>query len=155
MRTALAALLAAMVATPLAACQPAAEEVVTAPSGLAEREIAVTTSDGQTHPFTVEVAETREQQNRGLMFRETLAPDRGMIFLYDDEAVRGFWMRNTYIPLDIIYIRADGTIATIHANTLPLSEAPYSSLEPVQNVLEIAGGRAAELGISEGDKVQL
>ncbi len=155
MKAGLTALLAAFIATPLAACQPAAEEVATAPSGLAERQISVETGEGETHQFTVEVAETREQQNRGLMFRESLAPDRGMIFIYDDEDVRGFWMRNTYIPLDIIYIRADGTIAKIHANTLPLSETPYSSLEPVKTVLEIAGGRAAELGIEEGDRVRL
>ena len=155
MRTGFIALVGALIASPLAACQPAAEEVATAPSGLAERTISVTNAAGESHEFTVEIAETREQQNRGLMYRESLAPDRGMIFVYDDESVRGFWMRNTYIPLDIIYIRADGTIAKIHANTLPLSETPYSSLEPVQTVLEIAGGRAAELGIAEGDRVQL
>ena len=144
-----------LVAAPLAACQPATEEVAIAPSGLTERDIEVTTAAGQTHRFTVEVAETREQQQRGLMYRESLAPDRGMIFPYDEPAVQSFWMRNTYIPLDIIYIRADGTIATIHANTLPMSETPYSSFEPVTTVLEIAGGRAAELGIAEGDSVRL
>ena len=139
---------------PVAACQPAAEEVAVAPSGLAERQLTVTTQSGQTHDFTVEVAETAEQQSRGLMYRESLAPDRGMIFVYDTPRVASFWMRNTYIPLDMIFIRADGTIARIEENTLPLSETPYSSLEPVTTVFEIAGGRAAELGISEGDTVR-
>lgn len=103
-----------------------------------------------THRFTVEVAATPEQQERGLMFRKSLAGDRGMIFPYDPPADVSFWMKNTLIPLDIVFIRSDGTIVRItHAKALDLTALPAG--EPVAAVLEIRGGRAAELGIKEGD----
>jgi uncharacterized protein len=105
------------------------------------------------HNFTVEVARTPEQQAQGLMFRQSLAPDRGMIFLYEPAQPASFWMKNTLIPLDMLFIRPDGRIARIAENTVPLSLEPVPSLEPVSAVLEIAGGRARELGIREGDKV--
>jgi uncharacterized membrane protein (UPF0127 family) len=104
------------------------------------------------HPFIVEVARTGEQQQRGLMFRRSLAPDRGMIFPYAPPQDVAFWMRNTLIPLDMIFIRADGSIARI-ATAKPLDETPVPSGEPVAAVLEIAGGRAAELKVKAGDKV--
>ncbi|MFL6726910.1 MAG: DUF192 domain-containing protein [Sphingomicrobium sp.] len=104
------------------------------------------------HRFTVEVAATPDQQERGLMFRSALAGDRGMIFPYEPAQQVAFWMKNTLIPLDIIYIRADGTIARItHAE--PMDLTPLPSGEPVTGVLEIRGGRASELGIREGDIV--
>jgi uncharacterized membrane protein (UPF0127 family) len=104
------------------------------------------------HRFTVEVAATAEQQERGLMFRNSLAPDRGMIFPYDPPQDVAFWMKNTLIPLDIIFIRADGTIARItRAEAMDLTPLPAG--EPIAAVLEIRGGRAAELGIREGDAV--
>jgi uncharacterized membrane protein (UPF0127 family) len=106
-----------------------------------------------THRFTVEVAETPEQQAQGLMNRQSLGPDRGMIFPRNPPGDASFWMKNTLIPLDIIFIRADGTIARIAENTVPLSLDPVPSLEPVVAVLEIAGGRSAELGIKAGDTV--
>ena len=87
------------------------------------------------------------------MYRESLGPREGMIFPYDPPQPVGFWMKNTLIPLDMIFVRADGTIARIAANTEPLSLDPVASGEPVAAVLEIAGGRAAELGIREGDRV--
>jgi hypothetical protein len=108
---------------------------------------------GQKHAFRVEVARSEVQQERGLMFRSHLAPDAGMIFPMDPPRVASFWMKNTIIPLDMIFIRPDGSIARIAAQTVPYSLAPVSSGEPVAAVLEIAGGRAAELGIDEDDKV--
>jgi uncharacterized membrane protein (UPF0127 family) len=104
------------------------------------------------HRFTVEVAATPEQQERGLMFVRSLAPDRGMIFPYDPPQQVSFWMKNTLIPLDMVFIRADGTIARI-ATAKPLDETPVPGGEPIAAVLEIAAGRAAELGIREGDRV--
>jgi uncharacterized membrane protein (UPF0127 family) len=104
------------------------------------------------HHFTVDVAATPEQQEAGLMFVRSLAGDRGMIFPYDPPQEVAFWMRNTLIPLDIIYIRADGTIAQV-IKAKALDETPLPSSEPIAVVLEIRGGRAAELGIKEGDKV--
>ena len=105
------------------------------------------------HRFTVEVARTIPQQNMGLMFRRSLAPDAGMIFPYDPPQEVAFWMKNTLIPLDIIFVRADGTIARVAERTTPHSLEPVPSFEPIALVLEIAGGRAAELGIVPGDRV--
>ena len=111
-------------------------------------------SGGKIHRFTVEVARTAEEQRVGLMNRRQLAPDRGMVFPFAEQRVASFWMRNTLIPLDMIFIRADGTITNIEANTVPLSEEPVMSYEPVTAVLEIPGGRSAELGIKAGDTVK-
>lgn len=110
-------------------------------------------SDGATRRFIVEVARTPDQQARGLMFRRSLGPSEGMIFPFELPRPASFWMRNTLIPLDMIFIREDGTIARIAANTVPHSEESVTSGEPVASVLEIRGGRAAELGIDEGDRV--
>lgn len=104
------------------------------------------------HRFTVEIAATPEQQQRGLMFRSAVGPDEGMIFPYDPPQDAAFWMKNTLVPLDMLFIRADGTIARI-SHAVPLSLDPVPAGEPVAAVLEIRGGRAAELGIREGDAV--
>src|SRR5215471_18474876 len=104
------------------------------------------------HRFTVEVAATPEQPERGLMFRRSLAGDRGMIFPYEPPQEVAFWMKNTLIPLDMVFIRADGRIARI-ATAKPLDETAVPSGEAAAAVLEIRGGRAAELGIKAGDKV--
>jgi uncharacterized membrane protein (UPF0127 family) len=105
------------------------------------------------HRFTVQIAATPEQQEHGLMFTRSLAPDQGMIFPYDPPQNVAFWMKNTLIPLDMIFIRADGTIARI-VTAKALDETPIPAGEPVAAVLEIRGGRAAELGIRVGDKVE-
>ncbi len=110
-------------------------------------------SDGDTHLFQVEVARSPAEQARGLMFRESLSGDEGMLFPFPAPRVASFWMRNTLIPLDMIFVRSDGTIARIAANTVPHSEESVASGEPVAAVLELRGGRAAELGIDEGDLV--
>jgi uncharacterized protein len=104
------------------------------------------------HRFVVEIAATPEQQEKGLMFRRLLGPDQGMIFPYEPSLNVSFWMKNTLIPLDIIFIRPDRTIARI-TNAKPLDETPLPSGEPIDGVLEIRGGRAAELGIRPGDVV--
>lgn len=104
------------------------------------------------HHFTVDVAATPEQQEKGLMFVKSLPGNRGMIFPYDPPEQQAFWMKNTLIPLDIIFIRPGGTIARI-TRAKALDETPLPSGEPVIGVLELRGGRAAELGIREGDKV--
>ena len=110
-------------------------------------------SDQRTHRFTVEVARTPEEQTYGLMNRASLAADRGMIFPYDPQIAVAFWMKNTLIPLDIIFIAPGGKILNIAANTTPMSLEPVPSAGPVEAVLELAGGRAAELGIEAGDQV--
>jgi uncharacterized protein len=147
---------AVAIAVVLAACttQPVQSETPAgqAQTGLEQVPLTITSASG-VHRFTVDVAATIEQQQRGLMFVRALAPDKGMIFPYDPPQNVAFWMHNTLIPLDIIYIRADRTIARI-ANAKPLDDTPLPSGEPIALVLEIAGGRAAELGISPGDRVE-
>ena len=143
------------VAAGVMGCSPQA--AVTAPldrspAGLEQVPLTIT-SGTATHRFTVEVARTAEEQARGLMNRQSLAPDRGMIFPYDPPQPVAFWMKNTIIPLDMIFIRQDGTIANIAANTVPLSLEQVPSEGPVAAVLELAGGRSAELGIKAGDRV--
>lgn len=108
--------------------------------------------------FNVEVARTATEQERGLMFRTNLPVDGGMLFApYPAEGggprEASFWMKNTPSPLDILFIRPDGTIAAIAENAVPYSEQPMKSGEPVSAVLEINGGKSAELGIAVGDKV--
>jgi uncharacterized protein len=105
-----------------------------------------------THRFAVQVATTPDQQERGLMFTKSLGPDQGMIFPYSPPQEVAFWMENTLIPLDIIFIQPDGTIARI-TNAKPLDRTPLPSGVPIAAVLEIRGGRAAELGIRAGDHV--
>jgi uncharacterized membrane protein (UPF0127 family) len=87
------------------------------------------------------------------MFRQSIAPDRGMLFPYEPPQQVAFWMKNTLIPLDMVFVRADGTVGRVAANTVPMSLEPVPSIDPIIAVLEIAGGRAAELGIREGDRV--
>ena len=119
------------------------------------RTIALTIRSGaKVHRFEVEVARTPEEQAKGLMFRKELPADVGMLFPFDPPQVASFWMKNTVIPLDMIFIRPDGTIAHIAANTEPYSLVPVSSGQINSAVLEIAGGRAAELGIKEDDVVR-
>lgn len=88
------------------------------------------------------------------MFRQALADDRGMIFPYQPPRPVSFWMKDTLIPLDMVFIGLDGRIGRIAENTVPHSLEPVVSLDPVSAVLEIRGGRAAELGIRPGDKVE-
>jgi uncharacterized membrane protein (UPF0127 family) len=104
------------------------------------------------HRFTVEIARSPEQQQAGLMFRTSLAGDQGMIFPYDPPQDVAFWMKNTLIPLDMLFIRADGTIARI-TTAKALDETPVPGGEPVAAVLELRAGRASELNIREGDRV--
>ncbi|HEX3432227.1 MAG TPA: DUF192 domain-containing protein [Rhizomicrobium sp.] len=103
--------------------------------------------------FHVEVAADPASQEKGLMFRKSLAPDAGMLFDFHTPDFQTFWMKNTVIPLDMVFIRADGTISSIAPNATPYSETPIPSYEPVRAVLEINGGRAAQLGILPGEHV--
>lgn len=103
--------------------------------------------------FQVEIAATRAQQERGLMFRKSLAPDHGMLFTYAKPQRVAYWMKNTLIPLDIIYIAPNGRILSIARNARPHDETPLASGGLVLGVLELAGGRAAQLGILPGDRV--
>jgi uncharacterized membrane protein (UPF0127 family) len=104
--------------------------------------------------FTIEIADDNAERERGLMFRETIAPDAGMLFDFFQEQQVTFWMQNTHIPLDMVFIGADGLVKTIHANARPMDTTPIPSQVPVRFVLEIAGGRAAEIGLAPGDRFE-
>ena len=144
------------IAMAVAACSPtvapADGPAGQAQTGLRQVPLTITSASG-VHRFTIDVAATPEQQETGLMFVKHLAADRGMIFPYDPPQPVAFWMHNTLIPLDMVFIRADGTIARI-ATAKALDDTPVPSGEPIAAVLEIAGGRAAQLGIVPGDKVE-
>src|SRR4029078_13401323 len=103
--------------------------------------------------FAIEVVLKDEGQGRGLMFRRELPEGQGMLFDFGEEGVREFWMKNTYIPLDMIFIRGDGRIAKTAEHTFPLSEARVSSDRPVRAVLEVIAGTSRKLGIAAGDSV--
>ncbi len=105
--------------------------------------------------FNVWLATTPAQQRRGLMFVRELPRFAGMLFLYGEDAMLSMWMKNTYIPLDILFIRADGSVANIAKNTEPLSLASIRAAEPVRYVLELNAGVTDALGIAPGSRVYL
>ncbi len=105
------------------------------------------------HVFAIELAVTPDEQARGLMFRRELPEGQGMLFDFGREQPASFWMKNTYVSLDMIFIRADGRILRIAENTVPLSETLVPSGGPVRAVLEVLAGTARKLGIAPGDRV--
>jgi uncharacterized membrane protein (UPF0127 family) len=115
-------------------------------------ELEIVTGSGR-YKFRVELAQTPEQMAQGLMFRRSLDADAGMLFDYRSVQPVSFWMRNTLIPLDMLFISEDGRIAGIHERAVPLSEQAILSPGPVRAVLELNGGTAARLGIKPGDRV--
>jgi uncharacterized membrane protein (UPF0127 family) len=123
-----------------------------AQAGLTVEPLEIVTSHGPVR-FQVEMADTEQKREIGMMFRTSVAPDRGMLFEFPHTEPASFWMKNTLIPLDIIFIGADGHILNI-ATGKPQDETPIQSHGFSRGVLEIAGGRAAELGIEPGDKVE-
>jgi uncharacterized protein len=106
------------------------------------------------HAFQVEVMRNDAERAKGLMFRQFMAPDRGMLFDFDREEQVTMWMRNTYIPLDMVFIKQNGVVHQIHERAQPLDETTISSGGPVRYVLEINGGVAAKLGLKPGDTVK-
>jgi uncharacterized protein len=122
------------------------------PAGLEQTTLCVT-SGTKTRTFIVEIAKTSAQQSKGMMFRTALADDKGMLFPFAKPRTASFWMRNTVIPLDIIFIRANGTIESIAENTIPYSTDSVEAGERVTAVLELRGGLSSELGIAPGDMI--
>jgi uncharacterized protein len=103
--------------------------------------------------FEIYVASSREQQMRGLMHVRSLPEFTGMIFIYRQPGIRSMWMKNTYIPLDMLFIRGDGTISSIATNTVPLTLDSVSAIEPVNFVLELNAGVTGKLGIGTKSRV--
>jgi len=120
------------------------------PAGQQTIEIASKTG---VHMFSVEIADNDAEREKGLMYRKELPEGRGMLFDFHREQDVSFWMQNTYIPLDMLFIRADGSILRIAENTEPLSTRLIPSGGPVRAVLEVIGGTTRKLGIAPGDRV--
>lgn len=117
--------------------------------------VTIETAAGPAHEFAVEFAATPDQRARGLMERTELSPDAGMIFDFAVEREVMMWMKNTPLPLDMLFVASDGEIKRVAENTEPYSETIVPSRSPVRYVLEINGGRASELGIAAGDHLKL
>ena len=114
--------------------------------------VTVATATGATM-FTVEIADTEALRQRGLMFRQRLPEDRGMLFDYGEPQSVAMWMKNTHVSLDMVFIRADGTVAYVAENTVPHSLDAIGVNEPVRGVLEVAAGTARRIGLRAGDTV--
>ena len=154
--------------SPFALCRPGRRFILAAPLLLAavaaraqddsqikyDRSSLVIVTAAREIKFDIELALTEPQRNHGLMFREKLGPYEGMLFDFYHEMQVSFWMKNTLIPLDMVFIAADGTVKHVHANATPLSTDAIPSEFPVRAVLEINGGSARLLGIKPGDKVK-
>ena len=144
------------------ACSPQAAQNTPAPaatqasvhpvSGLEVIPLTITTLKG-THRFRVEMARTPQQQAQGLMFRTAMGPDEGMLFPYDQPQVLSFWMKNTVLSLDLVFIDEQHRIINIAEKAVPYSEQSILSAAPGVAVLELNGGRTRELGIVAGNKV--
>jgi len=151
-----------LAALALAACSPmtadAGETATTAAarhpqSGLEVIPLTVE-SNGKRHAFRVEVARSDAEWSKGLMFRTAMGANEGMIFVGRPPQQASFWMKNTVIPLDIVFIGTDKRILNIGTNAVPYSLDPVPSVGPVIAVLELNGGRAAQLGIGPSDPVE-
>ncbi|KRA99942.1 hypothetical protein ASD83_05520 [Devosia sp. Root685] len=127
------------VSLPLAACSD-------------ESKLTIHSATGD-HTFNIELVDTPESRAQGLMYRQELAPDAGMLFDFLGDRDVSFWMRNTFIPLDMVFITGKGVVKNIHVNARPHDPTGIPSDGPVQFVLEIPGGRSVELGIEAGDTV--
>jgi len=128
---------------------------VVAHAQLAQFQTSTLTIDTATgpHKFTIELATTPEQMAQGLMFRQSLAPDAGMLFDYQRPSMATMWMKNTLIPLDMLFVDAKGNIVNIHERAVPQSLETIAAAAPVRAVIELNGGTAARLGIRPGDRV--
>ena len=127
--------------------------MVAGPAWAAELKTLEIASKSGVHVFAVEIADTDASREKGLMFRKSLPEGQGMLFDFHEEQPVGFWMQNTYIPLDMVFIRGDGRILRIAENTEPLSTQLIPSGGPVRAVLEVTGGTTRKLGIAPGDRV--
>lgn len=121
-------------------------------AGFPTAPLEIVTATGR-HAFTVEIAETSQQRAQGLMFRRSLAPDNGMLFLYPSPQVISMWMKNTYIPLDMIFLDKTGKVVSVHQRAVPESLRAITSEYAASAVLEVPGGTAERLGVEKGDRV--
>ena len=122
-------------------------------AGLAQSEVQVITASGR-HRFRVWIADTERSRGQGLMFVRELPGDHGMLFLFDRPQFTAFWMKNTFLSLDIVFIAPNGLVINVAHNAEPLSLRPIESVAPVKGVLELLAGTAARIGLVAGDRIQ-
>lgn len=127
--------------------------LVSAPALALDRNTVEISSKSGVHVFSVEIADTEPEREKGLMYRKSLPDGRGMLFDFHHDQQVGFWMKNTYVPLDMIFIRSDGRVVSIAQDAEPMSEKIIYSAAPVRAVLEVKAGTARRLGIAPGDRV--
>lgn len=151
MKTSILATLTTLLAMPVAVAQRADD----LDSAFAKSHIVIEADEYACHHFEVYLAETWPQQRRGLMYVRELPPRTGMLFLYAEPGRRSMWMKNTYISLDMLFIRGDGTVESIARNTRPLSLQSISSGEPVVYVLELNAGTTRKLSIGTDSRIHL
>ena len=132
---------------------PAITSCASASDGMLKDQIAIEKADGETLYFTTELALTPSEQAHGLMDRTILDENSSMLFVFGTEQPRSFWMKNTLIPLDMLFIAKDGTIHHIHHMAKPQDKSLITSKRPAMAVLEINGGLSDKLGIKEGDRI--
>jgi len=132
---------------------PGASAPVSTVEGVHRELVTVQTSQGAVN-FYAEIADNDEERARGLMSRREMAREHGMLFLFDEPGPQSFWMRNTHLSLDLIFIGADGRIVNIAERAVPYTDTAVRSTGPAIAVLEINGGLAREMGIAAGDRVQ-
>ncbi len=145
--------LALLLSLPLSIAAEDSASARTLDQAFSRSTLQIATADGRLHAFKVWIADNDARRTRGLMHVRELKDDEGMLFLYPRTQRISMWMKNTFIPLDMLFIRADGRIATIVENATPQSLETIDSGEPVAAVLEVKGGRSAALGIRRGDQV--
>lgn len=141
-------LLIALLILPLSACLEKKERANSI------YQLLIQSANNKAHVFDIEIAINKPDQVKGLMFRTEMAEDAGMLFYFGEETERAFWMKNTLIPLDIIFIKANGTIHHIHERAIPEDLTRIPSYGPVAAVLEINGGMAEKLNIQKGDIIK-
>ncbi|MGH1589210.1 DUF192 domain-containing protein [Methylobacterium phyllosphaerae] len=149
----MAVAIACLALTNVAATPPALAQAAARAATAKSEPLTIVTKSGPKR-FDVEVMHDDAARSRGLMFRRHMAADHGMLFDFERDQPVTMWMKNTYLPLDMVFIRADGTISRIAAETEPLSTAIIASGGPVLAVLELNAGTAAKLGIAPGDRIE-
>lgn len=151
-RTARAAAIACLALTAIAPAPAAVAQAAARAATARSEPLTIVTKAGPKR-FDVEVMRDDAARARGLMFRRHMAADHGMLFDFEQDQPVTMWMKNTYLPLDMIFVKPDGTILSIAENTTPLSEATVPSGGPVRFVFEVVAGTVKRLGIAPGDKV--
>ena len=142
-----------LVAGALALARPAVAQLQRAPS-FTRGPLVIESQGGKQHKFTVELADNDERRAYGLMFRKSMPADEGMIFDFKQDQPVAMWMRNTLIPLDMLFIDRTGRVVNIHQRAVPHDETSITSEGPVRGVLELNGGTASRLGLKPGDRVR-